>query len=308
MNATDHRRKASVRPLLTEVEYLEATRAPSTRREYANDVRLFIEAGGTMPATVDQIIAYITDISSRLAVATIERRLVSIHVGHLEQGHPSPASDARVRQLMKGVRRSLGVAQRQVSAIEKDILLDLWSVAAKRKPVWAARTVALLAVGWAGAFRRSELVGLTWECVAWLDRGMEITLLSSKVDQMAAGFVKFIPIAHGDRCPVRALMQWQELSAITTGPIFRSVGQNESIGSRPLSTQAVAKIIKQLIEATGRDPALFSGHSLRAGFVTTGILAGVQSHVLTQVTGHRSEVTLQKYVRIGKRRQIPSLL
>ena len=262
MSNVDHRRKAPVRPLLSECEYLEATRAPSTRREYANDVRLFIDAGGSIPATVDQIVDYVTAIGSRLAVG----------------------------------------------AIEKDILLELCSVAAKRKPVWAARTIALLAIGWGGAFRRSELVGLKWDCVTWLDSGMELLLRSSKVDQAGAGFVKFIPKAYGDRCPVKALRHWQEISGLTDGPIFRSVGQNESIGNRALSTHAVAKIIKQLIESSGRDPALFSGHSLRAGFVTTGILAGVQSHVIAMVSGHRG-VTLDKYVRIGnRRRQVPSLL
>ena len=301
MSNVDHRRKAPVRPLLSECEYLEATRAPSTRREYANDVRLFIDAGGSIPATVDQIVDYVTAIGSRLAVATIERRLVSIHVGHLDQGYQSPVSDARVKQVMKGVRRSVGVAQRRVGAIEKDILLELCSVAAKRKPVWAARTIALLAIGWGGAFRRSELVGLKWDCVTWLDSGMELLLRSSKVDQAGAGFVKFIPKAYGDRCPVKALRHWQEISGLTDG-------QNESIGNRALSTHAVAKIIKQLIESSGRDPALFSGHSLRAGFVTTGILAGVQSHVIAMVSGHRG-VTLDKYVRIGnRRRQVPSLL
>lgn len=138
MSNVDHRRKAPVRPSLSEVEYLEATRAPSTRREYANDVRLYIEAGGSIPATVDQIVDYVTDIGSRLSVSTIKRRLVSIHVGHLDQGYQSPVSDARVKQVMKGVRRSVGVAERRVSAIEKDILLELWSVAAKRKPVWGS--------------------------------------------------------------------------------------------------------------------------------------------------------------------------
>src|ERR1035437_6413432 len=261
MSNVDHRRKTAVRPLLSEVEYLEATRALSTRREYANDVRLFIDAGGSIPATVDQIVDYVTAIGSRLAVATIERRLVSIHVGHVDQGYLSPVSDRRVKQIMKGVRRSVGTAQRRVSAIEKDILLDLWSAAAKRKPVWAARTIALLSTGWAGAFRRRELVGLTWDCVTWLDAGMEILLRSSKVDQVGAGFVKFIPNAYGDRCPVKALKYWQEISGLTSGPIFRSVGQNERIGDHALSTHSVANIIKQLIEVSGRDPALFSGHS-----------------------------------------------
>jgi len=184
----------------------------------------------------------------------------------------------------------------------------MWSAANKGRPNHAARTAALLAIGWAGAFRRSELVTLTWESVTWLDSGIEITLRTSKVDQTGIGFVKFIPLAYGDRCPVKALRRWQEVSGDSTGFIFRRINRHDQIADTPLTPHAVAHIVKRLIEQTGRDPKLYSGHSLRAGFATAGTLAGIPSYQLMQVTGHRSEATLQKYVRIGKRRQIPSLL
>ncbi|MBS1196506.1 MAG: integrase family protein [Proteobacteria bacterium] len=293
---------------MTEADYLEATRAESTRHEYAKDLRYFIDSGGSIPATVDQIVEHITSMAQTLATGTIEKRLVSLHVAHLEQGYPSPVHDPRIKQLMQGVRRSLGVAQRQVKAIEKEVLLDMWSVASKGLPNWAARTTALLAVGWAGAFRRSELVSLTWESVTWLESGIEILLKSSKVDQAGAGFVKFIPQAYGDRCPVKALKLWQEVSGGETGVIFRPVNRHDQIIDKGLTPHAVAQIVKRLIEETGRDPKVYSGHSLRAGFATAGTLAGLPSYQLMQITGHKSEVTLQKYVRIGKRRQIPSLL
>jgi integrase len=308
MVARKRRNEALARPSLTEEDYLAAAKAASTHAEYAKDLAYFIKAGGRLPATVDQVIAHITDMATRLAVATIEKRLVSLHIAHLEQGCRSPIHHPRVKQLMKGVRRSVGVGQRQVKAIEKDILLDMWSVASKGQPNWAARTTALLAVGWAGAFRRSELVALTWESVTWLDTGLEITLRSSKVDQTGVGFVKFIPLAYGDRCPVKALKHWQEVSGNSTGVIFRPINRHDRIADRPLTPHGVALIVKRLIEQTGRDPKLYSGHSLRAGFATAGTLAGIPSYQLMQVTGHKSEATLQKYVRIGKRRQIPSLL
>lgn len=130
-----------------------------------------------------------------LAVATIDKRLVSLHVAHLEQGHPSPVHDLRIKQLMQGVRRSIGVAQRQVKAIEKEVLLDMCSVAGRGRSNWAARTTALIAIGLTGAFRHSELVSLTWDSVDWLDSGIEITLRSPKVDQAGVGLVKFIPEA-----------------------------------------------------------------------------------------------------------------
>lgn len=308
MRAHGHRNEVLDRSSLTEEDYLTAAKAVSTRAEYAKDLKYFVEAGGGIPATVDQVVGYITRMATTLSVATIEKRIVSLHVAHVEQGYPSPAHDPRIKQLMQGVRRSLGVAQRQVKAIEKSLLLDMWSAANKGRPMQAARTTALLAIGWAGAFRRSELVSLTWESVSWLDSGIEITLRSSKVDQTGIGFVKFIPLAYGDRCPVRALKHWQEVSGDSTGFIFRGINRHDQIADTPLTPHAVAHIVKRLIEQTGRDPKLYSGHSLRSGFATAGTLAGIPSYQLMQVTGHRSEATLQKYVRIGKRRQIPSLL
>ena len=293
--------------LLTEDDYLAAAKAASTRTEYAKDLRYFLAAGGCIPASVDQVVAYITRVAPTLAVATIEKRLVSIHVAHVEQGHASPIHDPRIKLLMQGVRRSLGVAQRQVKAIEKEVLLDMWSVASRCKPNWAARTTTLLAIGWAGAFRRSELVAITWDSVNWLDSGIEITLSSSKVDQIGAGVVKYIPHAYGDRCPVKALKQWQDVCGQQSGVIFRPVNRHDQIIDKPLTAHAVAQIVKRLIQDTGRDPKLYSGHSLRAGFATAGTLAGLPSYQLMATTGHRSEATLMKYVRIGKRRQIPSL-
>ena len=308
MSAHIHRVEDLERSPLTEEDYLSAAKAASTRAEYSKDLGYYLQSGGSIPATVDQVVTYITTMAVSLAVATIEKRLVSLHVAHMEQGHPSPVHDPRIKQMMKGVRRSLGVGQRQVTAIEKNTLIDMWSAASKGRPVQAARTMALLAIGWAGAFRRSELVSLTWESVTWLENGIEIVLRSSKVDQAGTGFVKFIPQAYGDRCPVKALKHWQDTLGDSTGFIFRAVNRHDQISDNPLTPHAVAQIVKRIIEQTGRDPELYSGHSLRAGFATAGTLQGIPSYQLMQQTGHKSEATLQKYVRIGKRRQLPSLL
>src|SRR5471030_2262051 len=238
MVALKRRNEALARAPFTEEDYLAAAKAASTRAEYAKDLKYFIKAGGSVPASVDEVVAYITDMATWLAVATIEKRLVSLHLAHLEQGCRSAVHHLRVKEMMKGVRRSVGVAQRQVRAIEKDILLDMWSVASKGQPNWVARTTALLAIGWAGAFRRSELVSLKWEAVTWLDSGIEILLASSKVDQTGVGFVKFIPLAYGDRCPVKALKHWQAVSGDSTGHIFRPVNRHDQIADKPLTPHA----------------------------------------------------------------------
>ena len=41
----------------------------------------------------------------------------------------------------------------------------------------------------------------------------------------------------------------------------------------------------------------YSGHSLRAGFVTTAARAGVPEHLIMEQTGHKKSDTLKKYIR-----------
>jgi len=102
MPAHGHHNEVLDRSLLTDEDYLAAAKAASTRAEYAKDLKYFIGGGGSIPATIDQVVAYITQMATSLAVATIEKRLVSLHVAHLEQGYPSPVHDSRIKQMMKG--------------------------------------------------------------------------------------------------------------------------------------------------------------------------------------------------------------
>ncbi|MDO6387906.1 site-specific integrase [Uliginosibacterium sp. 31-12] len=294
---------------LTEADLMAAARAASTRSEYAKDVQYFVTAGYSIPATVAELAEFITKEATRIKPRTLARRLVAIHVAHTEHGHASPVHAPRIKQLMKGIRRSVGTAPRQVAALMKTDLLELLLVANKGRPMQAARDVALLLVGWVGAFRRSEVANLRVEDVTWLDgSGIEILLRHSKVDQEGQGYMKFLPASHGAWCPSKALQHWLEVSGITTGHMFRPINRHDQIGGAALTPHSVARIVKRLAEQAGRDPGAYSGHSLRSGFVSAGILAGVPSHQLMQVTGHRSEATLQKYVRIRDRRKLPSLL
>ena len=296
-----------VRSAFTANDYIAASKAASTIREYANDIRLFLESGGTVPATVDQLSEYLVNIAATLAPATMARRLVSLHRHHIDQGFASPVRDPHIRSLMQGVRRTLGVGQRQVKALEVAELLEAVAMALKQKPLRAARDSALLLCGWAGAMRRSEIVAMRAEDIRDMDGGVTILIRRSKVDQEGQGFVKFIPFAHGERCPVKALKHWQELAGIRSGILFRAINRHEQVSECQLSTHAVAYIIKGLIAKTGRDPAEYSGHSLRSGFLTAGAVAGLPTYQLMAVSGHRSEQMLMRYIRPSRRR-VPSLL
>ncbi len=59
-------------------------------------------------------------------------------------------------------------------------------------------------------------------------------------------------------------------------------------------------MIKHRAAAAKLDPALFSGHSLRAGFVTSALEDGADTLRVMDQTRHRSVDTLRKYDRRAK--------
>ncbi|MDF3835904.1 site-specific integrase [Cupriavidus basilensis] len=288
--------------------YVAAARSAATQRGYAADVRHFQSKGGRIPAAPQQLAAYIAELAATLAVATIERRLIAIHRAHVDKGLDSPARDALVKQTMAGVRRTLGTRQRQAKALVKDDLLEMLVMVDKRKPMQAARDRALLLVGFAGAFRRSELVAIRCEDITEHANGLEVLIRRSKTDQAGAGRTVFIPHARGTRCPVKALWQWLELAEITSGWVFRAVSRHDKVGCTALSAQSVALIVKVAAKRAGGDPTVVSGHSLRAGYVTTAAEAGLQPHQIKEQTGHRSDAMLARYIRPVANRKTPSLL
>ncbi|WER45120.1 site-specific integrase [Cupriavidus sp. WKF15] len=288
--------------------YVAAARSAATQRGYAADVRHFRSKGGRIPATPQQLAGYLAELAATLAVATIERRLIAVHRAHVDRGLDSPARDALVKQTMAGIRRTLGTRQRQAKAVVKDDLLELLVMVDQRKPMQAARDRALLLIGFAGAFRRSELVAIRREDITEHANGLEILIRRSKTDQAGAGRTAFIPYAKGARCPVKALRGWLELAGIASGWVFRSVSRYDKVGTAALSAQSVALIIKAAVQRTGGDPARVSGHSLRAGYVTTAAEAGLQPYQIKEQTGHRSDAMLARYIRPVAKRRIPTLL
>ncbi|WP_368930519.1 site-specific integrase [Achromobacter xylosoxidans] len=293
---------------LTAEHYIDAARSAATKRAYAADLAHFLANGGELPATPQQLSAYLAKLAATLAVATIERRLIGIHRAHQDRNLMSPAVHVSVRQTMQGIRRTLGTTQRRVRAIVKDDLLEMLALIDQQKPVRAARDRALLLIGFAGAFRRSELVSIQHEDITVVDEGMEILLRRSKTDQEGIGRTVFIPRARSARCPVAAIDQWAALSGVDSGFVFRRVTRHDTVGNRPLTGQSVALILKMVCRRSGANASLVAGHSLRAGYVTTAAMAGLQPFQIQQQTGHRSMATLAKYIRPVEQRKIPTLL
>lgn len=288
--------------------FMESAQSEASKCAYASDIRMFAASGITVPATAAQVIEYLAQHAGKLSVATLERRLISLHKAHLENSLKSPTAHITVKRTMQGIRRTFGTKQKQARPMVKDDLLEAMVMIDRQKPIKAARDRALLLVGFASAMRRSELVAVMVEHLTYLPNGVEIFLPHSKTDQERQGRTVFVPFANGDRCPVRALTQWLDVAEIKEGFVFRAVTRHDRIARHGLSAQSVALVVKSSVARVGGDAGKVSGHSLRAGYCTQAAMTGLQPWQIREQTGHKSDVTLAKYIRAVAKRAIPSLL
>jgi site-specific recombinase XerD len=158
------------------------------------------------------------------------------------------------------------------------------------------RDRALLLLGFAGAFRRSELVALDVADLQFCDGGLRVTIRKSKTDQEGQGAT--IAIARGSTaCPVDAARAWIMATGITEGPLFRPVTRTGKISGRRLSARAVAELVKVYARRVGLKAADYSGHSLRSGFLTSAAARGASIFKMMDVSRHKSIETLRGYVR-----------
>jgi integrase len=157
---------------------------------------------------------------------------------------------------------------------------------------------ALLALGFAGAFRRSELVALDVADLEFSRAGLIVTLRRSKTDQEGRSRRLGIPYGSSEpTCPVRSLQVWLESASILDGPVFRSLDRFHRVQPRRLSDKAVALVVKRRAKAVGLDPARYAGHSLRAGLATSAAAAGASERAIMSQTGHRSADMVRRYIR-----------
>jgi site-specific recombinase XerD len=275
--------------------YVENALSENTRRAYKNDMVHFRVWGGTIPATPEQIASYLSDHAGSLSLATLSRRLVSIGMAHKVAGYSSPTSSEIVRLTLRGIRRTHAKKQRQAAALLKDDLLTiLRQMPATPK---GARDKALLVLGFAAGLRRSEIVGLDIADIAFVPQGMIVTLRQSKTDRLREGRTIAVPFGRTSVCPVQIAREWLALLPGRDGPLFRPIAKGGCIRSQRLTDHAVSDLVKHYAGKIGLDAAAFSGHSLRAGLVSSCAMAGVASWIIKRTTGHRSEEMVQRYVR-----------
>jgi integrase len=245
------------------------------------------------------VACYLTDLALQgRKVSTLTQHLAAISFEHQGTGYATPSRSPVVRHVITGIRRSIGVAPHQVDALYTEDIQRM--VATLPNTLIGKRDRALLLLGFAGAFRRSELVALNIDDLQFRAEGLCVRLSRSKTDQEGLGRLIGIPYGqYAETCPVLAVRIWLDDAHITEGAVFRGMSRHDRIASERLSKRAVADVVKRTAKAAGLNPTQVSGHSLRAGHCTTAARAGVSEHVIMQQTGHKSLATLHRYIRQG---------
>ena len=287
--------------------YAKGSRSAATWRAYEADWRAF-QAWcrhvklAPLPATSHTVALFLSaDAKRGRAPATLGRRLAAIRLMHVGARHPSPHDAIEVAEVMRGIRRAWKKPPAQKApALDEEIkrMVD----AVDPQTLHGLRDRALLLLGFAGAFRRSELVALDVDHLTDREEGLSVRIASSKTDQEGVGQVVAIArVPHSDYCPVRAVLDWMVVAGITGGPVFRRLLRGDRVSRYRLKPASVALVIKQLAGRVGLDPARYAGHSLRSGFLTSAARQRASIFKMADQSRHKSLDVLRTYVRNEER-------
>lgn len=287
--------------------YARQSKSPNTLRAYDSDWRDFArfcqqEGRGSLPATPETVAFYLTWLidTQQRKTATLTRRLSAISQAHQAAGYTPPTQDIAVRAVMAGIRRTHGVQATSKTALLPQALERLLAHL-PAGTLLGLRDRALLLTGFAGGFRRSELVALRVEDLETVPGGLLVRIRKSKTDPDGAG--QTIGIPHGRRaatCPVRALRAWTEAANIRAGFLFRATAPwTGQVLERGLESRRVATIIQNLAAQAGLDPKQFGGHSLRSGLATAAAGGGAPERAIMAQTRHKSLKQVRRYIQRG---------
>ena len=282
--------------LITDVKSLEIetlnnlkkSKANNTLRAYQSDFRDFSafcsKNGFTSMPTQPKIIAlYITNLSKSSKFSTLKRRIASISVIHKLKGFYLDTKHPIIMENLHGIKRTLGSRQKA----KKPLLINDLKLIINVINEDEIRNKALILIGFAGGFRRSELVNIEKEDVEFVNEGVKILVKRSKTDQSGEGIIKAIPyFENKEFCPVTALKRFIENeSSNENGKIFK------------ISDKSVALIIKRYAQKAGLDPSKYAGHSLRSGFATTAAEFGAEERNIMAMTGHKTTQMVRRYIQ-----------
>ena len=254
-------------------------------------------------ATPDDVIRFFITIAgfnqSRvnkpLALNTLRLYRTGLNNKWRQFGTDSPASDNSVGEVLRGLARVRGDTPRRVNALREYQILAMLRLCGDG--LHGLRDAAVLSLGFAAALRRSELCNLRIEDVERKgDEGILLHIRQSKTDKYSQG-QKIAVLTGNSIRPIEQLERWLISSKINEGYIFQTLKRGGRPSGRPMDSGDIARIVKRYVQRIGLDPSKFSGHSLRAGFVTSAAAHHARIDKIMEITRHKSADTVMKYIR-----------
>ncbi|MGO6724949.1 site-specific integrase [Rhizobium ruizarguesonis] len=287
------------------LDYGRAALSENTMRAYGGDWREFegwcaARQRSHLPASPATVANFASSLASAgKKVPTIARKLAAVRFFHRGAGEENPTDNAGVAAILKGIRRTVGTAPTQKAPATVDVIHALLAHV-DTKTLQGKRDRAILLLGFAGAFRRSELVSITVADLTFSENGLDVFLPKSKTDQEGKG--QSVAVLNGKALkPADRLKEWLEAAKIVSGPVFRRINRGDHLTAKALTAQSVALIVKKYADLAGLDVEKLSGHSLRAGFVTSAAENRASISRIMEVTRHRDPRTVETYVRRADR-------
>ena len=270
---------------------LKNSKAHNTLRAYQADFRDYAEfclknGFNSIPSEPKIIALYLTHLSAFSKFSTLKRRLASIKVVHRLKGHYIDTKHPIISENLMGIKRKMGIKQTSKKPILiNDLKLIIDVINQDKNEFKKFQNKALILIGFAGGFRRSELVSIELEDIDFVNEGVKIIVKRSKTDQTGLGMIKAIPyFENKNYCPVISLKEWIDYSKNNNGKIFK------------ISDKTVAITIKKYALLAGLDNTKYAGHSLRSGFATSTAEIGADERSIMAMTGHKTTQMVRRYI------------
>lgn len=280
------------------IDFMRKAKSENTLRAYKSDWKQFEEFCNSnklspLPAKPETIILFITHLTSEYKLNSIKRKVACISEAHNKAGVKNPVHTSKVDDLMAGIKNDLDTTVKKKKALQLHELKSI--IPLLPNTLIGIRDKAVLLLGFAGAFRRSELSNINYEDITFTPSGLTILIKKSKTDKEKVGFVKTIGQGlNPEFCPLKALKKWLDTSGIKDGKLFRSIHKGDYLGES-LSGHAIGFIVKHAVTLIKKNPKEYGGHSLRSGFITEAKRKGIPNELIMKQTHHKTAAMIAEY-------------
>ena len=270
--------------------------AVNTQRAYQSDIKLFKTwclqyEHIALPASAVTLAMYMTFLAETSKWASLNRKLAAIRKYHLLAGFELPTNNADFKHVMEGIKRSIGIRQKQAPAFQ----LTFFKKQVKSMDIstlTGLRNKAIVLLGFTGAFRRSELARIQLDNLVFSEDGIIVTLTNSKTNQYGSAEEKAIFYSPDPQlCPVRTLENWIKTAKLTDS-LFVRIRKGDQLTNEQLSDKSINDIFQTYF---GKN---YSAHSLRASFITIAKINGADDAEIMRQTKHKTPQMIQRYTRI----------